>query len=56
MDDTVWSQEFSWVCPVCGFKIPDGEMHITWRDDDREYDIAACPSCGTQSIVPREYW
>jgi len=53
-DDTVWSQELSWVCPVCGFKIPDGEMHSDRSDD--MYDYSVCPNCGTESIIPREYW
>ncbi len=56
MSDTVWSQELCYICPVCGFKIPECEMHVRWRDNDKEYDIAECPSCGTKSIVPYEYW
>jgi predicted RNA-binding Zn-ribbon protein involved in translation (DUF1610 family) len=53
-DYTVWSQELSWVCPVCGFKLQDDKIHSDRRDN--MYGFYACSSCGIESIIPREYW
>ena len=54
VDSTVWSQELSWVCPVCGFKLQDDKIHSDRRDN--MYGFYTCSSCGTESIIPREYW
>ena len=48
-DYTVWGQELSWICPVCGFKILDWEMHVTRSDSN--YDFSICPSCESESII-----
>lgn len=56
VDETVWKSETIWVCPICGCKVPDDKICVTWRDSTREYDFSKCPNCGTQSIIPREYW
>lgn len=56
VDETVWRQEISWICPVCGFKILECEMHIKWKDNEREHDLAVCPICGTQSIISFGDW
>ena len=48
MVDNVWGQELNYICPVCGVKLPDGDIQITSYCNDLSY--AKCPNCGNESI------
>jgi len=44
-----WYQELYWVCPVCGSRIPDGDLHLSKIEGEENFAI--CPECLSESII-----